>query len=220
MPIIIPCEVRGQKEEGVFCKARVCNDCFIIAPLYHVNVIRTPPTASNSVYIASWEAGHPALKSHVRFCFARSCQSGFLGNRLRHGQLCPRTLLGNIPKREWEKQDWAKEETDLWYSHSWGLSRSHMELSSWDGPSKLSQIEARQPRLLVLPVNNQSVDTACRPSAAAVRKQRSGQSTTTSTPSNSTKINGLGGKGWEPLYRIHDLKGRMTKSKVWALLWS
>lgn len=188
-----------------------------------MNVIRTPPTASDDVCIASWEAGHPSLKSHVRFCFA-SCnnwsRSGFLGNRLWHGQLCPGVLLGNIPKREWEKQDWAKEETDLWYSHNGGLSRSHRELSSWDSPSELSQSEARQPRLLVFPVNNQSVDTACRPSAAAVRKQRSGQSTTTSTPSNSTKINGLGGKGWEPLYRIHDLKGRMTKSKVWALLWS
>lgn len=56
-----------------------------------------------------------------------------------------------------------------------------------------------------------------------VSKQGSGQCTTASTTSNSIKTNDLG--GMPPfhiglLYRIRDLKGKMTKSNLGTLLGS
>ena len=55
-------------------------------------------------------------------------------------------LLGRLSVREWREQEWAETgwtETP----HNRGLSQSHKESWSWDGPSYSSQTEARGPVL-------------------------------------------------------------------------
>ena len=51
-------------------------------------------------------------------------------------------LVGTTPVREWRK-DWTVKEVEVQSSCKRGLSPSHGELWTWDGPSEMSWIEAR-----------------------------------------------------------------------------
>lgn len=51
-------------------------------------------------------------------------------------------LVGTTPVREWRK-DWTVKEVEVQSSCKRGLSPSHGELWTWDGPSEMSWTEAR-----------------------------------------------------------------------------